>query len=153
MPTSKRLKTRDGTAVDRPATRTTATGADDTTDREPSPSQARDVGTPLEENYIMCEGVCLPRCILYAHYLDFCRREKLEPACAATFGKTIRQKFPHLTTRRLGTRGHSKFSGARLKNEGGFTRKYSLSSKTGTLLPEFCKAESLILDSDIGKDK
>ncbi|XP_019639148.1 PREDICTED: DNA-binding protein RFX6-like isoform X1 [Branchiostoma belcheri] len=242
MPTSKRLKTRDGSAVERPATRTTATGADDTTDRDASPAQARDISTPsdkdtdpavksepqteesgeeseeeeearlrkeqkqhdlgkekktvaqmmkdkkkqthltlqwLEENYIMCEGVCLPRCILYAHYLDFCRREKLEPACAATFGKTIRQKFPHLTTRRLGTRGHSKyhyygigiketsayyhslysgkgltrFSGARLKNEGGFTRKYSLSSKTGTLLPEFCKAESLILDSDIGKDK
>lgn len=41
----------------------------------------------LEENYIVCEGVCLPRCILYAHYLDFCRKEKLEPACAATFGK------------------------------------------------------------------
>lgn len=63
----------------------------------------------LEENYCICEGVCLPRCILYAHYLDFCRRESLEPACAATFGKTIRQKFPHLTTRRLGTRGHSKY--------------------------------------------
>uniref|UniRef100_A0A671MGV6 DNA-binding protein RFX6 n=1 Tax=Sinocyclocheilus anshuiensis TaxID=1608454 RepID=A0A671MGV6_9TELE len=63
----------------------------------------------LEENYIVCEGVCLPRCILYAHYLDFCRKEKLDPACAATFGKTIRQKFPLLTTRRLGTRGHSKY--------------------------------------------
>ncbi|KAK3734999.1 hypothetical protein RRG08_007141 [Elysia crispata] len=63
----------------------------------------------LEDNYCICEGVCLPRCILYSHYLDFCRNEKLEPACAATFGKTIRQKFPHLTTRRLGTRGHSKY--------------------------------------------
>ncbi|KAJ8050702.1 DNA-binding protein RFX6 [Holothuria leucospilota] len=63
----------------------------------------------LEENYCICEGVCLPRCILYAHYLDFCRKELLEPACAATFGKTIRQKFPNLTTRRLGTRGHSKY--------------------------------------------
>jgi regulatory factor X 6 len=41
----------------------------------------------LEENYVMCEGVCLPRCILYAHYLDFCRSYKLEAACAATFGK------------------------------------------------------------------
>lgn len=41
----------------------------------------------LEDNYCFCEGVCLPRCILYAHYLDFCRKEKLEPACAATFGK------------------------------------------------------------------
>ncbi|XP_033001278.1 DNA-binding protein RFX6 [Lacerta agilis] len=133
----------------------------------------------LEENYIVCEGVCLPRCILYAHYLDFCRKEKLEPACAATFGKTIRQKFPLLTTRRLGTRGHSKyhyygigikessayyhsvysgkgltrFSGSKLKNEGGFTRKYSLSSKTGTLLPEFPSAQHLVLDGSISKDK
>ncbi|XP_066532772.1 DNA-binding protein RFX6 [Hoplias malabaricus] len=133
----------------------------------------------LEENYIVCEGVCLPRCILYAHYLDFCRKEKLDPACAATFGKTIRQKFPLLTTRRLGTRGHSKyhyygigikessayyhsvysgkgltrFSGSKLKNEGGFTRKYSLSSKTGTLLPEFPSAQHLVLDDSISKEK
>nr|ACX47362.1 RFX6 [Mus musculus] len=133
----------------------------------------------LEDNYIVCEGVCLPRCILYAHYLDFCRKEKLEPACAATFGKTIRQKFPLLTTRRLGTRGHSKyhyygigikessayyhsvysgkgltrFSGSKLKNEGGFTRKYSLSSKTGTLLPEFPSAQHLVYQGCISKDK
>nr|XP_057945876.1 DNA-binding protein RFX6 [Doryrhamphus excisus] len=133
----------------------------------------------LEENYIVCEGVCLPRCILYAHYLDFCRKVKLEPACAATFGKTIRQKFPLLTTRRLGTRGHSKyhyygigikessayyhsvysgkgltrFSGSKLKNEGGFTRKYSLSSKTGTLLPEFPSAQHLLLQGNISREK
>ncbi|XP_017311664.1 DNA-binding protein RFX6 [Ictalurus punctatus] len=133
----------------------------------------------LEENYIVCEGVCLPRCILYAHYLDFCRKEKLDPACAATFGKTIRQKFPLLTTRRLGTRGHSKyhyygigikessayyhsvysgkgltrFSGSKLKNEGGFTRKYSLSSKTGMLLPEFPSAQHLLLHESISKEK
>uniref|UniRef100_A0A3P9PX37 DNA-binding protein RFX6 n=1 Tax=Poecilia reticulata TaxID=8081 RepID=A0A3P9PX37_POERE len=133
--------------------------------------------TLLEENYIVCEGVCLPRCILYAHYLDFCRKEKLEPACAATFGKTIRQKFPLLTTRRLGTRGHSyhyygigikessayyhsvysgkglTFSGSKLKNEGGFTRKYSLSSKTGTLLPDFPNAQHLVLQGNIPREK
>ncbi|CAL9692511.1 unnamed protein product [Knipowitschia caucasica] len=133
----------------------------------------------LEENYIVCDGVCLPRCILYAHYLDFCRKEKLEPACAATFGKTIRQKFPLLTTRRLGTRGHSKyhyygigikessayyhsvysgkgltrFSGSKLKNEGGFTRKYSLSSKTGTLLPDFPSAQHLLLQGNVPREK
>ncbi|KAG7280369.1 LOW QUALITY PROTEIN: hypothetical protein CRUP_022197 [Coryphaenoides rupestris] len=89
----------------------------------------------MEDNYIVCEGVCLPRCILYAHYLDFCSKEKLDPACAATFGKTIRQKFPLLTTRRLGTRGHSK--------------KYSLSSKTGTLLPDFPSAQHLLLQGNV----
>ncbi|KAG7219104.1 hypothetical protein INR49_019312, partial [Caranx melampygus] len=102
----------------------------------------------LEENYIVCEG-------------------------------TIRQKFPLLTTRRLGTRGHSKyhyygigikessayyhsvysgkgltrFSGSKLKNEGGFTRKYSLSSKTGTLLPDFPNAQHLLLQGNVSRDK
>ncbi|XP_076471939.1 DNA-binding protein RFX6-like isoform X3 [Babylonia areolata] len=129
----------------------------------------------LEENYCVCDGVCLPRCILYSHYLEFCSRENLTPSCAATFGKTIRQKFPHLSTRRLGTRGHSKyhyygigiretsqyyhsvysgkgltrFSGCKFKSEGGFTRKYSLTSKTGTLLPEFPGAHFLILPDDM----
>ncbi|XP_032220990.2 DNA-binding protein RFX6 isoform X3 [Nematostella vectensis] len=134
----------------------------------------------LDENYVMCEGVCLPRCILYAHYLDFCRRHKIEAACAATFGKTIRQKFPQLTTRRLGTRGHSKyhyygigikessayyhsvysgkgltrFSGSKAKNEGNFAaRKYSLSSKTGTLLPDFPNPQLLELPQGISQDK
>uniref|UniRef100_A0A8P4G454 RFX-type winged-helix domain-containing protein n=1 Tax=Dicentrarchus labrax TaxID=13489 RepID=A0A8P4G454_DICLA len=119
----------------------------------------------LEENYIVCEGVCLPRCILYAHYLDFCRKEKLEPACAATFGKTIRQKFPLLTTRRLGTRGHSKYHyyGIGIKESSayyhsvysgkGFTRKYSLSSKTGTLLPDFPNAQHLLLQGNISREK
>nr|XP_026695891.1 DNA-binding protein RFX6-like [Ciona intestinalis] len=63
----------------------------------------------LEKNYVICDGVCLARCILYSHYLDFCNKSNIEPACAATFGKTIRHKFPLLTTRRLGTRGHSKY--------------------------------------------
>uniref|UniRef100_A0A672YFP7 DNA-binding protein RFX6 n=1 Tax=Sphaeramia orbicularis TaxID=375764 RepID=A0A672YFP7_9TELE len=126
----------------------------------------------LEENYIVCEGVCFASMqSFYAHYLDFCRKEKLEPAGAATFGKTIRQKFPLLTTRRLGTRGHSKyhyygigikessayyhsvFSGSKLKNEGGFTRKYSLSSKTGTLLPDFPSAQHLLLHGNVSREK
>ncbi|GAB5571838.1 DNA-binding protein RFX6 [Prionailurus iriomotensis] len=130
----------------------------------------------LEENYIVCEGVCLPRCILYAHYLDFCRKEKLEPACAATFGKYNSPEIPPLNDsatwnkrpfkgslhsgspclhmdhqiRKIQING---FSGSKLKNEGGFTRKYSLSSKTGTLLPEFPSAQHLVYQGCISKDK
>lgn len=37
--------------------------------------------------------------------------------------------------------------------QGGFTRKYSLSSKTGTLLPEFPSAQHLLLQGCISKDK
>ncbi|KAK7835307.1 hypothetical protein U0070_017843, partial [Myodes glareolus] len=36
---------------------------------------------------------------------------------------------------------------------GGFTRKYSLSSKTGTLLPEFPSAQHLVYQGCISKDK
>lgn len=38
-------------------------------------------------------------------------------------------------------------------SQGGFTRKYSLSSKTGTLLPEFPSAQHLLLHESISKEK
>ncbi|KAI8784179.1 DNA-binding protein RFX6-like isoform X1 [Biomphalaria glabrata] len=126
----------------------------------------------LSENYELAEGVCLPRCVLYLHYLDFCKKQDFKPAGAATFGKLIRQKFKSITTRRLGTRGQSKyhyygigilessvyyqsvytgkgltrFSSIKIKTENS-NRKYSLSSKTGTLLPEFPNAHKFKLPS------
>ncbi|XP_065844835.1 transcription factor RFX4-like isoform X2 [Oscarella lobularis] len=115
----------------------------------------------LEENYEETEGVCLPRSVLYTHYLDFFKRQNLTPVSAASFGKVIRQKFPNLTTRRLGTRGQSKyhyygigikktspyfssvytkkgltrFSKGAAKQEG--NSLYSTTSCSGTLLPDF----------------
>ncbi|XP_053211492.1 LOW QUALITY PROTEIN: uncharacterized protein LOC128395114 [Panonychus citri] len=63
----------------------------------------------LEENYEIAEGVCIPRSALYMHYVDFCARNCIQPVNAASFGKIIRQQFPQLTTRRLGTRGQSRY--------------------------------------------
>ncbi|CAL1539110.1 unnamed protein product, partial [Lymnaea stagnalis] len=63
----------------------------------------------LEENYEIAEGVCIPRSTLYLHYLDFCEAHDTNPVNAASFGKIIRQQFPQITTRRLGTRGQSKY--------------------------------------------
>jgi len=37
--------------------------------------------------------------------------------------------------------------------QGGFTRKYSLSSKTGTLLPEFPSAQYLVLPASVPREK
>lgn len=37
--------------------------------------------------------------------------------------------------------------------QGGFTRKYSLSSKTGTLLPDFPNAQHLLLQGNISREK
>lgn len=63
----------------------------------------------LHENYEMLEGVSLPRIALYNHYLDFCNSTNVTPVNAASFGKIIRSTFPELKTRRLGTRGKSKY--------------------------------------------
>ena len=62
----------------------------------------------LENNYELADGVCIPRSVLYLHYVDFCNLNRVQPVNAASFGKIIRQQFPHLTTRRLGTRGQSR---------------------------------------------
>ncbi|KAM9454188.1 MHC class II regulatory factor RFX1 isoform 1-T1 [Clarias gariepinus] len=72
----------------------------------------------LLENYEKAEGVSLPRCTLYYHYLLHCQEAKLEPVNAASFGKLIRSMFIGLRTRRLGTRGNSKYHyyGLRIKS-------------------------------------
>lgn len=63
----------------------------------------------LESNYELADGVCIPRSVLYMHYVDFCSLNHVQPVNAASFGKIIRQQFSHLTTRRLGTRGQSRY--------------------------------------------
>ena len=63
----------------------------------------------LHENYETAEGVSLPRSTLYNFYLKHCADNKLDPVNAASFGKLIRGVFSNLRTRRLGTRGNSKY--------------------------------------------
>jgi regulatory factor X 6 len=89
----------------------------------------------LTDNYIKDPQACIARCVMYAHYEDFCKKQCVSPYSSASFGKIVRMKFPHIKTRRLGTRGQSKyhyygisvkesssyyFKGAQIKN--GLTR-------------------------------
>lgn len=69
------------------------------------------------ENYETAEGVSLPRSTLYNHYMRHCNEHKLDAVNAASFGKLIRSVFTGLRTRRLGTRGNSKYHyyGIRIK--------------------------------------
>lgn len=71
----------------------------------------------LMENYETAEGVSLPRSTLYNHYMRHCNDNKLDAVNAASFGKLIRSVFMGLRTRRLGTRGNSKYHyyGIRIK--------------------------------------
>ncbi|XP_013412050.1 DNA-binding protein RFX2 isoform X3 [Lingula anatina] len=71
----------------------------------------------LIDNYETAEGVSLPRSTLYSHYMHHCTESKLDPMNPASFGKLIRSVFLGLRTRRLGTRGNSKYHyyGIRIK--------------------------------------
>eukprot|EP00731_Ephydatia_muelleri_P018936 Em0011g976a len=71
----------------------------------------------LLDNYETAEGVSLPRSTLYNHYLRHCAANKIDAVNAASFGKLIRSVFIGLKTRRLGTRGNSKYHyyGIRIK--------------------------------------
>ncbi|GAB6022260.1 DNA-binding protein rfx6 [Chamberlinius hualienensis] len=128
----------------------------------------------VESNYEWCEGVCVPRCLLYQHYQDFCLNHGFTSVGAATFGKVIRQRFPKLTTRRLGTRGQSRYHyyGIGIKPSSqlyeqtyvgnGLSRFSRIKVKTADmssvknneveracrLLPEFPSAEELLLADD-----
>lgn len=59
----------------------------------------------------------MPRSTLYNHYMRHCNDNKLDAVNAASFGKLIRSVFTGLRTRRLGTRGNSKYHyyGIRIK--------------------------------------
>lgn len=63
----------------------------------------------MVDNYETAEGVSLPRSTLYNHYMRHCNEHKLDAVNAASFGKLIRSVFTGLRTRRLGTRGNSKY--------------------------------------------
>uniref|UniRef100_A0A1I7XP81 RFX-type winged-helix domain-containing protein n=1 Tax=Heterorhabditis bacteriophora TaxID=37862 RepID=A0A1I7XP81_HETBA len=71
----------------------------------------------LLDNYETADGTSLPRCTLYDHYKKHCGEHKLDAVNAASFGKLIRSVFLGLRTRRLGTRGNSKYHyyGIRIK--------------------------------------
>lgn len=63
----------------------------------------------LLDKYEIAEGESLPRSLVYNHYLSHCRSLRMASVNAASFGKMIRSVFLGLKTRRLGTRGHSKY--------------------------------------------
>ncbi|XP_019850482.1 PREDICTED: transcription factor RFX4-like [Amphimedon queenslandica] len=91
----------------RPETSRLATGRTAKTKR--ISSAAKTILVWLEENYCMIPGSCLARSELYSLYEEFCRKESRKPHSPASFGKVVRIKFPKVSTRRLGTRGQSKY--------------------------------------------
>uniref|UniRef100_A0A2S2P0A8 Transcription factor RFX3 n=1 Tax=Schizaphis graminum TaxID=13262 RepID=A0A2S2P0A8_SCHGA len=85
----------------------------------------------LMENYEMAEGVSLLRSTIYNHYLIHCSKTKIDPVIGPSFGKIIRSVFTGLRTRRLGTRGNSKY------------HYYGIKIKANSLLNDFKEEKNL----------
>jgi hypothetical protein len=75
----------------------------------PSSGKSNGIAQWLISTFEVAEGLSLPRQTVYEQYEEFCRQTKQDPINAASFGKLIRAIFPNLKTRRLGTRGNSKY--------------------------------------------
>ncbi|PJF18260.1 DNA-binding RFX-type winged-helix domain-containing protein [Paramicrosporidium saccamoebae] len=63
----------------------------------------------LYQHYEVSVNTSVPRSTVFNDYTTVCKTRNLEPVNPATFGKVIRAVFPELKTRRLGTRGNSKY--------------------------------------------
>ncbi|XP_055850134.1 uncharacterized protein LOC129914774 [Episyrphus balteatus] len=59
--------------------------------------------------------VSIPKQDVYNDYLAYCERLDIKPLSTADFGKVMKQVFPEIRPRRLGTRGHSRYCYAAMR--------------------------------------
>ncbi|KAM6140930.1 DNA-binding protein RFX8 [Pterocles gutturalis] len=80
----------------------------------------------IADNFYLCEGCTVPRCLLYELYMESCSPNTKCQVNPATFGKLIRRVFPDLGTRRLGTRGNTRYhyDGIAMKSTSSFYARY-----------------------------
>ncbi|XP_064327669.1 DNA-binding protein RFX8 [Phalacrocorax carbo] len=80
----------------------------------------------IADNFYLCEGCTVPRWLLYELYMESCSPNSKCQVNAATFGKLIRLVFPGLGTRRLGTRGSTRYhyDGIAIKKNSSFYARY-----------------------------
>ncbi|XP_061287676.1 DNA-binding protein RFX8 isoform X1 [Bos javanicus] len=63
----------------------------------------------LVDNFCICEGYSVPRCLMYEIYMETCGQNAQNQVNPAMFGKLVHLVFPDLGTRRLGTRGSARY--------------------------------------------
>ncbi|XP_055611122.1 putative uncharacterized protein DDB_G0277255 isoform X2 [Uranotaenia lowii] len=60
-------------------------------------------------------NVSIPKQEVYDDYTSYCERIDIKPLSTADFGKVMKQVFPGIRPRRLGTRGHSRYCYAAMR--------------------------------------
>ncbi|XP_070491909.1 homeobox protein 2 [Chironomus tepperi] len=61
------------------------------------------------------DKVSIPKQEVYEDYVTFCGKINIKPLSTADFGKVMKQVFPDIRPRRLGTRGHSRYCYAAMR--------------------------------------
>ncbi|XP_069844521.1 DNA-binding protein RFX8 isoform X3 [Dipodomys merriami] len=86
----------------------------------------RDIIQWLMDNFCTCEGSSVPRCLMYEIYMETCGQNAQDQVNPATFGKLVHLVFPDLGTRRLGTRGSTRYhyDGLYIKKSSFFYTQY-----------------------------
>ncbi|XP_017046659.1 uncharacterized protein LOC108091804 [Drosophila ficusphila] len=79
--------------------------------------------------------VSIPKQDVYNDYIAYCERLSIKPLSTADFGKVMKQVFPGVRPRRLGTRGNSRYCYAAMRK----TTKL-----TPPQLPQLCKSEQVL---------
>ncbi|ELR17299.1 RFX DNAbinding domain containing protein [Acanthamoeba castellanii str. Neff] len=51
------------------------------------------------------EGATVPKREVHAHYVAFCKDNRIQPTTSSAFGKLLLSVFPHVSSRRIGKRG------------------------------------------------
>ncbi|XP_022220628.1 uncharacterized protein LOC111072854 [Drosophila obscura] len=83
--------------------------------------------------------VSIPKQDVYNDYIAYCERLSIKPLSTADFGKVMKQVFPGVRPRRLGTRGNSRYCYAAMRK----TTKL-----TPPQLPALCKSEQITGEDD-----
>ncbi|XP_068780791.1 DNA-binding protein RFX8 [Struthio camelus] len=92
----------------------------------PSAAAYQSITRWIADNFCVCEGCSVPRCLLYEMYIENCGQNVKNQVNPATFGKLVRLVFPGLGTRRLGTRGSARYhyDGIYVKKSSSFYARY-----------------------------
>ncbi|XP_058134188.1 DNA-binding protein RFX8 isoform X2 [Dasypus novemcinctus] len=92
----------------------------------------------LVDNFCICEGYSVPRCLMYEIYVETYGQNAEDQVNPAIFGKLVHLVFPDLGTRRLGTRGSARYhyDGICIKKSSFFYAQYCylLSEKSGNVV-------------------
>ncbi|XP_031635296.1 uncharacterized protein LOC116348436 [Contarinia nasturtii] len=95
-----------------------------TSETDPLRQPQNPLGTRSEINFTinwvrshleMDPNVSIPKQDVYDEYVAYCGREDVKPLSTADFGKVMKQIFPSIRPRRLGTRGNSRYCYAAMR--------------------------------------